>query len=82
MGAVDKFIRTSKERRPAEELPQQLLKDAERPEQRYLGTPLLELLTSQYGQCLALDDRLLPLDPVKDQWPIQLDHAEPLCNSL
>ncbi|MSQ69814.1 MAG: hypothetical protein EXR27_00815 [Betaproteobacteria bacterium] len=70
MGAVDKFSRTSKERRPADELPQQLLKDAQRPEHRYLGTPLLELLTSGKLPKAALKDYAI------QRWAFQA-HANP-----
>jgi pyrroloquinoline quinone (PQQ) biosynthesis protein C len=68
MSAVTKL--KQKPKAPARELPEQLLADADRPEHRYLGTPLLELLTS--GR--------LPKEALKDyaiqRWAFQA-HANP-----
>jgi pyrroloquinoline quinone (PQQ) biosynthesis protein C len=68
MGAVAK-LRT-RPRSPARELPERLVADADRPEHRYLGTPLLEALTS--GK--------LPREALKDyaiqRWAFQA-HANP-----
>lgn len=69
MGAIDKLPR-SKTNDAGTELPEHLIADADRPEHRYLGTPLLELLTS--GQ--------LPKEAIKDyavqRWAFQA-HANP-----
>lgn len=68
MGSVTKL--KTKPKRAADELPALLLADADRPEHRYLGTPLLELLTS--GR--------LPKEALKDyavqRWAFQA-HANP-----
>lgn len=73
MGAVEKFPKASSPKRalePAHELPQHLLADADRPEHRYLGSRLLERLTS--GS--------LPKESLKDyaiqRWAFQA-HANP-----
>ena len=70
MGAIEKFPKRMREPTPAQELPPALLADADRPEHRYLGSRLLELLTS--GQ--------LPKAALKDyavlRWAFQA-HANP-----
>lgn len=70
MGAIEKFPKRMSAPSPAQELPPALLADADRPEHRYLGSRLLELLTS--GQ--------LPKAALKDyavlRWAFQA-HANP-----
>jgi hypothetical protein len=54
MGTVTRL--KARPRPPAKELPERLIEDADRPEHRYLGTPLLELLTSGELPRAALKD--------------------------
>ena len=68
MGTVAKLKQEPKA--PARELPEQLLEDADRPEHRYLGTPLLELLTSGRLPKAALKDYAI------QRWAFQA-HANP-----
>jgi hypothetical protein len=68
MGTVTKL--KARPRPPAKELPERLIEDADRPEHRYLGTPLLELLTSGELPRAALKDYAI------QRWAFQA-HANP-----
>jgi hypothetical protein len=59
MGTVTRL--KARPRPPAKELPERLIEDADRPEHRYLGTPLLELLTSG-----ALPKAALKINPKRN----------------
>jgi len=68
MGAVAKL--KARPKSPARELPDRLVEDADRPEHRYLGTPLLEALTSGGLPKAALKDYAI------ERWAFQA-HANP-----
>lgn len=69
MGAIDRLPRTGTTS-PADQLPRHLIADADRPEHRYLGTPLLEQLTSGRLPKQALKDYAV------QRWSFQA-HANP-----
>ncbi len=70
MGSVTPLARAARTPKPADELPAALLRDADRPEHRYLAAPLLELLTSGALPRAALKDYAV------QRWAFQA-HANP-----